>query len=111
MVAANFLKDNNAAKKFPDDIIAFFTDAAAAGYAKEGLKLLKNSACALYMEPLIVALRLQCPAGSGGSGKRCPGTNRRKSTKFESPRRGRATLHLREGPPLYLNLLCLISGK
>ncbi|HLP46087.1 MAG TPA: hypothetical protein VK469_09075 [Candidatus Kapabacteria bacterium] len=61
LVAANFLKDNNAAKKFPDDIIAFFTDAAAAGYAKEGLKLLKNSACALYMEPLIVALNYNAP--------------------------------------------------
>ena len=39
-------------------IVSFFTDAAASGYAKEGLKLLKNSACAPYMKPLIVALQM-----------------------------------------------------
>jgi hypothetical protein len=39
-------------------IVSFFTDAAAAGYAGEGLKILKNSACAPYMEPLIVALQM-----------------------------------------------------
>ncbi len=57
-VAVDFLKDPKSAKEHPNDIIAFFTDAAASGYAKEGLKLLKNSACAPYMEPLIVALQM-----------------------------------------------------
>ncbi|MCX6583206.1 MAG: ATP-binding protein [Candidatus Aminicenantes bacterium] len=57
-VAVDFLKDPSSAKKFPNDIISFFTDAAAAGCAKEGLKLLKDSACAPYMEPLIVALQM-----------------------------------------------------
>jgi hypothetical protein len=31
---------------------------AITGYANEGLKILKNSACAPYMEPLIVALQM-----------------------------------------------------
>ncbi len=57
-VATDFLKDPTSAKEFPNDIISFFTDAANAGYAKEGLKILKNSACAPYMEPLIVALQM-----------------------------------------------------
>jgi len=58
VVAADSLKDSNLAKDFPNDIISFFTDAAIAGYANEGLKILKNSACAPYMEPLIVALQM-----------------------------------------------------
>ncbi|NIM12356.1 MAG: AAA family ATPase [Candidatus Aminicenantes bacterium] len=57
-VAADFLKDPKLAKEFPNDIISFFTDAAVAGYAKEGLKILKNSACAPYLEPLVVALQM-----------------------------------------------------
>ena len=57
-VAADFLKDSKLAKEFPNDIISFFTDAANADYANEGLKILKNSACAPYMEPLIVALQM-----------------------------------------------------
>ncbi|MGD2085720.1 MAG: tetratricopeptide repeat protein [Candidatus Aminicenantes bacterium] len=57
-VAAEFLKYPTSAKEFPNYIISFFTDAAIAGYAKEGLKILKNSACAPYMEPLIVALQM-----------------------------------------------------
>jgi hypothetical protein len=57
-VAADFLKDPSLAKELPNDIISFFTDAANAGYSKEGLKILKNSACAPYMEPLIVALQM-----------------------------------------------------
>jgi hypothetical protein len=57
-VAADFLKDSKLAKEFPNDIISFFTNAAVAGFAKEGLKILKNSACAPYMEPLIVALQM-----------------------------------------------------
>ncbi|MDQ1354671.1 MAG: hypothetical protein QG657_4980 [Acidobacteriota bacterium] len=57
-VAVEFLKDSNSAKEYPNEVISFFTDAAAAGYAKEGLKLLKNSACAPKMEPLIVALQM-----------------------------------------------------
>jgi tetratricopeptide (TPR) repeat protein len=57
-VSVDFLKDSKLAKEFPSDIISFFTDAAVAGYAKDGLKILKNSACAPYMEPLIVALQM-----------------------------------------------------
>ncbi len=58
LVAAEFLKDSKLAKEFPNDIIAFFIDAAVAGYAKDGLTILRNSACAPYMEPLIVALQM-----------------------------------------------------
>jgi hypothetical protein len=57
-VAIDFLKEPESAKKFPNDIISFFSDAAAAGFAKEGLAVLKNSACAPYMEPLIVGLQM-----------------------------------------------------
>ena len=58
-VASGFLKDCEAGKEFPHDIISFFTDAAAAGYAKESLQMLKESACAPYIEPLIVALQMK----------------------------------------------------
>jgi tetratricopeptide (TPR) repeat protein len=57
-VSIDFLKEPQFAKKSPHDIISFFIDAAAAGYAKEGLAVLKNSACAPYMEPLIVGLQM-----------------------------------------------------
>lgn len=57
-MASEFLKNPDAAKEFPQDIISFFINAAAAGFAKEGLKILKDSACAPYMEPLIVALQM-----------------------------------------------------
>jgi hypothetical protein len=57
-IAAEFLKDPNTGDQFPNDIIAFFTDAAAAGFAKEGLKVLQNSPCAPYVEPLIVGLQM-----------------------------------------------------
>jgi hypothetical protein len=56
--AVDFLKNTKSAKEFPNDIIFFFINAAVAGYAKEGLNLLKKSACAPYMEPLIVALQM-----------------------------------------------------
>jgi hypothetical protein len=57
-IAAEFLKDPKSGEQFPNDIIAFFTDAAAAGFAKEGLNILRNSPCAPYVEPLIVCLQL-----------------------------------------------------
>jgi hypothetical protein len=56
--ATGVLKDPTSAKEYQDYIISFFIDAAAAGCGKEGLKLLKNSIFAPYVEPLIVALQM-----------------------------------------------------
>ncbi|MCP5050239.1 MAG: hypothetical protein GY940_23940, partial [bacterium] len=56
--AAEFLKNPSSGEEFPNDIIGFFIKAASAGYAKEGLKILKNSSCTSSMEPLIVALQM-----------------------------------------------------
>ncbi|MGE5344205.1 MAG: tetratricopeptide repeat protein [Candidatus Omnitrophota bacterium] len=59
VIASEFLIDSQLAKESPNDIISFFIGAAAAGHAKEGLRILKNSPCAPYMEPLIVALQMR----------------------------------------------------
>jgi hypothetical protein len=58
-VAAGFLKNPDAGKEFSKDIISFFIDAAASGYARKGLKILKDSAYAAYLEPLITALQMK----------------------------------------------------
>lgn len=57
-IAADFLKEPMLGKYFPNDLIPFFIDAAAAGYPEESLRLLKNSTCAPHVEPLIVALQM-----------------------------------------------------
>lgn len=57
-IAPCFLEKSTLGLQFPDGIIAFFINAAAAGHAKEGLELLKNSPCAPYVEPLIVGLQM-----------------------------------------------------
>jgi hypothetical protein len=57
-VLEDFSKTPMAGEKSINAIISFFNDAAVAGYTKEGLKILKNSACAPYIEPLIVALQM-----------------------------------------------------
>jgi tetratricopeptide (TPR) repeat protein len=57
-IASQFVRNPEPGKEFPGNVISFFIDAAIEGHAAEGLKILKNSACALYAEPLIVALQM-----------------------------------------------------
>lgn len=54
----SFLEDPQTDAQFSGSIISFFTNAAAAGFAQEGLALLRGSACASFVEPLIVALQM-----------------------------------------------------
>ena len=57
-IALNFLKSDELCKQYPNDLVSFFSNAAAAGFAKECLRILKNSLCAPFLEPLVVALQM-----------------------------------------------------
>ena len=57
-IAPSFLEKSALGKLLHEDIISFFINASAAGYAKKGLELLKNSPRASYVEPLIVGLQM-----------------------------------------------------
>jgi tetratricopeptide (TPR) repeat protein len=57
-IVAEFLKVPEAGEQFAPAVVSFFIRSAVAGYIKQGLQLLKNSACAPYVEPLIVALQM-----------------------------------------------------
>ncbi len=57
-IAPNFLKSAELGEQYPNDLISFFSSVAVAGFAKEGLDILKQSLCAPFVEPLIVALQM-----------------------------------------------------
>ena len=57
-IAPNFLKDEEMGKTFPNYFVEFFSKAAASGFSKDSSLILKQSPCALFVEPLIVALQM-----------------------------------------------------
>ena len=58
--AGKYIADADFVEGTIDDAVGLFVELAAAGFAKDGLKLLKNSPAAGHLEPLVVGLQLYC---------------------------------------------------
>jgi tetratricopeptide (TPR) repeat protein len=58
LVAPMFLRDVGYVKRSINDVVQFFVNNAVAGFAKEGLDILKKSPSAGFIEPLIIALQI-----------------------------------------------------